>query len=46
MNEENAYKYEVREEILENFAKKLIDNQVQLDPDIAKVLNENFWDMI
>jgi hypothetical protein len=33
-------------EIIQNFAKNLIENMEELDPAIAEKVNENFWDLI
>ena len=33
-------------EILSNFAEKLIESQKSLDPDIQKIVNEHFFEMI
>ena len=35
-----------KKEIIENFAKNLIENQQDLPPECAKVLNDHFWDLI
>lgn len=33
-------------EILENFIKSIVDNQKEIDTEILKFVNENFWDLI
>lgn len=32
--------------ILEEFAKKLAENQVDLDPEFAQVIEEEFWTLL
>lgn len=32
--------------IIAEFNKKIIDNSISLDPEIAKLIDENFWDLI
>jgi hypothetical protein len=34
------------EQLCAEVADRLIKNQVDLDPDFAKVLNENFWKLL
>ena len=34
------------EQELSKFYKKLLDSQQDLDPDLAKVIEENFWDLV
>jgi hypothetical protein len=35
-----------KENILRDFQRKLIEEQRDIDPDIAQAVNENFWDLI
>ena len=35
-----------KEEILEEFAKKLIKDSVDIPPDFAQVINDNFWELL
>lgn len=32
--------------IVKSFTKKFIESQRDIDPDIAKVVHEHFWDML
>lgn len=34
------------ENILNDFAKNLLENQEELGPEFQKVLNDNYWDLI
>jgi hypothetical protein len=31
---------------VEKKLRELAENQVEIDPDIAKIIDENFWDML
>ena len=33
-------------EILQNFAKNIINNSKDLDPKISKIITDNFWDLV
>ncbi len=33
-------------EALENLYNKMLENTVDLDPDIAKIMSDNFWEMM
>lgn len=33
-------------EVLVSFAKKMLDNEVSIDEDIQRVIEENFWEML
>ena len=33
-------------EKLEEFAKNLVDNMVDIDEDFQKVIDDNFWDLV
>lgn len=44
MNEEQKDISE--EEIVKKFQKELLDNVKPLDPEIQKLVNDNFWDLI
>ena len=35
-----------KEKVLEEFSKKLIGDQQELDPDFNEVLNKMFWELI
>lgn len=42
MEEDGAEKMAV----LDSFAEKLIESQVELDAESQKLLNDNFWDLL
>lgn len=35
-----------KEEILSSFAKKLLENIKDVDPEITNLVNNNFWDLV
>lgn len=35
-----------KKEILDNFLNKLLENAEELDPEIAKVVNDHFWELV
>jgi len=37
---------EDKSKILENFAKKITEESIDLDPKITKLINEHFWELI
>ena len=37
---------EDEKQIIENFVKYLIDNSVDLDPEISQTISEEFWDLL
>jgi hypothetical protein len=45
-DENQEYTDEQKIEILQDFANKLINNQVDLDPEIEALVNEHFWELV
>lgn len=44
--EKEKYTEQEKEEILEKFSDKLVNNQKDIPEEFAKIVNENFWDLL